>query len=748
MLWIKNRQRFGVCPMTRSHYILESGAEVELFRALFPEEANAASSLEDWVGHWSEETLRSTEERAALFASLLTPAQLPQAPFYLKTIELLREALVLTPEHAEHCFSELPQTPKNQELQELFLAYLHSPLAEDKTARLWRLLGHLKENRVSLPEGTSLTFVRAKPPSFLYIEKYSSVRYDKGLSEISIQYLADLGGGDRIRRPILFSGRTSDCLEKMASHLSRFLSSGVSPNAIWVPFQGEAHLLAWLRLRIGHKGVSLSLFQEERAAAPQESESPDTLEVLFANIRQDHSIPLSQRLRLTSKLMGDPLGKRPSLSVAQFLDRLVERHKISEEEKTYALALNPRTPSAPARSDGGVRITPFLALPPSCGYVLAFCDQTLFQNREKETLLWEAELELLFQRGFTLPRASLQRAHALKQIQKMATIGHGRRALFTSLSRDLIPETTKVRPVRPRRRVEAEGSSSYNVQLPARSLSATQFESYARCPTQYLFSNRFRLSPLQRAESKMALLFGQTAHRALELFFSKPHSNDRDPMIAGLLEHFSTAVQEAGASLDPSHPLHVILKNQFKQIAEKMPALETQLKAISGGAIPIEFEAPFEIPFLPGVSIRGKIDRIDRRADGALLILDYKTGAVDFTPEQIARGEHFQALIYLLAMGDKPSAPCLGILFYDLKKGEIRRGLLLEEVCGADAKKLITRGHTVNQSRYEELEHSGTLALRKIALAMAEGLFEPTPSPDICGTCEFVAHCRRGASYA
>src|SRR5690606_15404367 len=46
--------------------------------------------------------------------------------------------------------------------------------------------------------------------------------------------------------------------------------------------------------------------------------------------------------------------------------------------------------------------------------------------------------------------------------------------------------------------------------------------------------------------------------------------------------------------------------------------------------------------------VRGKIDRIARVGDAALVI-DYKTGGARIGPEELRRGRNFQMMLYLLA---------------------------------------------------------------------------------------------------
>jgi RecB family exonuclease len=272
-------------------------------------------------------------------------------------------------------------------------------------------------------------------------------------------------------------------------------------------------------------------------------------------------------------------------------------------------------------------------------------------------------------------------------------------------------------------------------------ISATQLETYAQCPARAYFSFRLRLRASGDGDDRFSLLFGQATHTALEKFFSQP---EREP--AQLPDFFSAALAEKAPALSPDLPLSTMLRAQFARVSALVPELEKAVTAISGGAQPTFFERPFGLD-IGGVRVRGTIDRIDRLPDGSLLVIDYKTGAVDFTPQHIAEGSHFQALIYALAAESLLSAPCAGVVFYDLKKGEIRRGWLREDRLPREAARLLTRGHVLAVEKFETLRAQGIERLQEIAAAMSQGNFEARPSAEVCGYCEFALLCRRSATH-
>src|SRR5690606_20747021 len=89
----------------------------------------------------------------------------------------------------------------------------------------------------------------------------------------------------------------------------------------------------------------------------------------------------------------------------------------------------------------------------------------------------------------------------------------------------------------------------------------------------------------------------------------------------------------------------------------------------------------------PGVGpllVRGKIDRIDRVGDAAVVI-DYKTGSTKIGVEELQRGRNFQMMLYLLAAHDlvtgDPSVPrgVHGGVFWSIAKRSVVGSLLLDD---------------------------------------------------------------------
>ncbi len=264
---------------------------------------------------------------------------------------------------------------------------------------------------------------------------------------------------------------------------------------------------------------------------------------------------------------------------------------------------------------------------------------------------------------------------------------------------------------------------------PAPHYSASSLENYQKCPALYFYQNRLKLQkPILPSES-YALILGKSIHGGLESYLKNKKAEP-------LLDCFKKAVQ-AEAPQDPITQGRI--QTEFSRIAAGFEKLEVELKAYLPEGTPTLFEERFECQ-IGGQLFKGVFDRIDKGANGDFLVLDYKTGMIDFTPAHISRGEHFQALIYALAMEKKNPGKCAGVLFYDLKKMELRRGIVISEKLSG--KPSITRGHAMAQEKYMTLLDEGLAQLQNILSRIQKQEFGPIPDPVYCDYCAMKGLCR------
>lgn len=287
---------------------------------------------------------------------------------------------------------------------------------------------------------------------------------------------------------------------------------------------------------------------------------------------------------------------------------------------------------------------------------------------------------------------------------------------------------TKKMPQIPAKQIPVTPLASY--------FSATQLDQYAKCPKQYAF--RY-VHKLKEQKVTTALALGKTLHGALERVFK---ANSPQSLDSEIQKEFEKQFQSL--ALSPFETQSYLL--QLETMVEFFNLQEKELKVLFPQFVPRYFEQSIEFS-MEEVFFKAMIDRIDCDDRGNYLILDYKTGNVDFSPSQIEDGKNFQALIYL--MGAKAWAEtkggalqnCIGILFYDFKKKEVRRGLLQAQWVSKEVSKSVTRGHTVSAERWNEIVDRGKTQVAALLGKIKNQEFQPKPSREACGYCDFNHLC-------
>jgi len=385
-----------------------------------------------------------------------------------------------------------------------------------------------------------------------------------------------------------------------------------------------------------------------------------------------------------------------------------------------------------------VPILPLRPFPTGGRIALAYAGDPWWSPRREPGLLSEAERDRLTAAGF--PVRSLRGLREARARALSAWATRGLRRMFTSVD----PALLSLQARRGRRR-KPTGEAPFRGDWPALpcrpALSPTWLETYGRCPARAFLGGVARLAPRDVSEDALALAFGEAMHRALEAAGREGRLD-----AATIRARFREALGTRLPHISPGHPWREFLTARADAMAESVERMERTVAEALGpreiGALETKFELEIE-----GVIVRGKWDRVDRAPDGSTLVVDYKTGAVDFTPEALARGESPQALAYVLAAEASFEGPCAGMLFYDLKRGEAKRGLLRGDRLKPDAARHFTRGHAVKEERWNDLLTRGREAVATTAKRIAAGDFSPTPSAAECSGCHYGPLCRRRAGW-
>ncbi len=220
--------------------------------------------------------------------------------------------------------------------------------------------------------------------------------------------------------------------------------------------------------------------------------------------------------------------------------------------------------------------------------------------------------------------------------------------------------------------------------------AVTDFKQYLESPYRYGVQRLLRLADQDDGARELdPRLFGTLLHDAASVLVREElaGSTDEAQLIDALLACLDTLARERfGAEPLPAVAMQIeqarlrlvdLARWQAARAADGWRVLHTEWspRAIQCGrverrAVPLELAAD-----APPAWLTGKIDRIDRHADGRLAILDYKTGAKPvelqkaFSPGSAEKPEVWQdpqlALYCLLAaelIGSRPLLPTLGFV--------------------------------------------------------------------------------------
>ncbi|HXQ60969.1 MAG TPA: PD-(D/E)XK nuclease family protein [Acidimicrobiales bacterium] len=205
---------------------------------------------------------------------------------------------------------------------------------------------------------------------------------------------------------------------------------------------------------------------------------------------------------------------------------------------------------------------------------------------------------------------------------------------------------------------------------PGTPVSATRFETYAKCPRRYLFDRVLRVSERVRPEELWRMepmRRGTLVHAILEDYVTErvdgaPRSLDR------LLAIAAARLDEAEAGGLVGKPLlwrmdRTAIVRDLRRFHAEEGALEPIAAELSFGAGDDDDTPPVTVLLDDGrtVAFQGSVDRVDRTSSGQLMVSDYKTGRQgrlgDLTRDPVAGGKLLQLPLYAMAALDRFGGP-------------------------------------------------------------------------------------------
>ena len=233
------------------------------------------------------------------------------------------------------------------------------------------------------------------------------------------------------------------------------------------------------------------------------------------------------------------------------------------------------------------------------------------------------------------------------------------------------------------------------------SLSASDLTLYLTCPLKYKFARVFGIPQEPTINQRFGILF----HNVLERFHKEPPANESEGL-SRLNRLFAEGWRRTGFGTSDD-------ELQFRDRAREALRLYWERERLSEGE-PVWLEKKFDFK-VGDHHVRGRVDRVDRLPDGEYELIDYKTGERKSAEEL---DSDLQLALYRLAAREAWGIEAATGSYYYVLDGE----------------------KVPAPTRPDDAER-----VERTVLQVGEGVlsqdFEPRPSPQVCGWCDYRLIC-------
>jgi DNA helicase-2/ATP-dependent DNA helicase PcrA len=228
-------------------------------------------------------------------------------------------------------------------------------------------------------------------------------------------------------------------------------------------------------------------------------------------------------------------------------------------------------------------------------------------------------------------------------------------------------------------------------------LSASDIDTYRSCPLRYKFARVLKIPSPQTLHQR----FGIAVHQVLERYHASEHTT-----LQQMMELFEGCWRRGGfGESEKERELYGKARAALVLYHQHLEAHEAE---------PVWFERSFSFK-LGSHHLRGRVDRVDRLADGAYEMIDYKTGRPR-TAEQLK--DDVQLSLY--AVGARQS--------WEVEAERLSYYYVLDDL-------------KVQVPSAEMDPDWIARVVAEVGEAILAQRFEPTPSPSVCGLCDYRIAC-------